>query len=83
MGNRDRAVIRALDAKVKRLGGEIDGARAIVERIMTQHWDLAACLCWICEEGRALGYGPKDKHLAHKHPDERRGVVVQALEEAS
>ena len=30
----------------------------IVQRIMTQHWDMAACPCWICEAGRGAGLRP-------------------------
>ena len=26
----------------------------IVRMIMAQHWDMAACPCWICNAGRAL-----------------------------
>ena len=37
------------------LDGELERLRAIVERIMTQHWDMAACPCWVCREGRAAG----------------------------
>ena len=35
-------------------------AQEIIERIMTTHWDLAACPCWICEAGRKLGYHPRE-----------------------
>ena len=34
--------------------------REIVEIIMTQHWDMAACQCWVCEEGRKVGCRPRD-----------------------
>jgi hypothetical protein len=30
-------------------------AEEIVEQIMTMHWDMAACPCWICKQGRELG----------------------------
>lgn len=30
-------------------------AEEIVSRIMTQHWDMVACNCWICEKGRGAG----------------------------
>ena len=36
----------------------------IIERIMTAHWDMAACHCWICIEGRRLGCGPRDRYLS-------------------
>lgn len=34
----------------------------IVERIMTQHWDLSACNCWICANGRAAGLSPRAQY---------------------
>jgi hypothetical protein len=40
--------------------------RDIVEQIMAQHWDLAACQCWICRHGRKMGCGVYDEHLDHK-----------------
>ena len=46
--------------------------RDIVERIMTMHWDLAACPCWVCEAGRAAGCRPRDYHLQYKLPKEER-----------
>jgi hypothetical protein len=36
----------------------------IVERIMTQHWDLAACPCWVCSKGREAGCRPREKYLS-------------------
>lgn len=35
----------------------------IVERILTQHWDMAACRCWICEAGREAGCRPREQYL--------------------
>lgn len=34
-------------------------AAEIVERIMTQHWDMAACPCWVCRAGRDAGLRPR------------------------
>lgn len=34
-------------------------ATEIVERIMTMHWDMAACQCWVCQEGRKVGCRPR------------------------
>lgn len=39
------------------------GLKVLVDKIMTQHWDLAACRCWICEAGREAGCGPKNEYL--------------------
>lgn len=35
----------------------------IVERIMTMHWDIFACHCWVCEAGRKAGCRPRDQFL--------------------
>jgi len=47
----------------------------IIERIMTQHWDMAACLCWVCQEGREAGCRPRDCFAGWKHPVEDRPQV--------
>ncbi len=51
-------------------------AKEIVERIMTQHWDMAACDCWICKEGRKAGCAPRDEYLPHKSNIKCGGVTV-------
>ncbi len=38
-------------------------AEEIIELVMTQHWDIAACMCWICREGRATGCHARPSHL--------------------
>jgi len=35
----------------------------IVERIMTDHWDLSMCLCWICKAGRECGLYPRERYI--------------------
>lgn len=32
----------------------------LIERIMTEHWDIGACPCTLCVQGRAHGFHPKD-----------------------
>lgn len=45
-------------------GETITDAEDIVMLIMTQHWGgMAACRCWICEAGRALGLHPTSDYL--------------------
>lgn len=34
---------------------EPQDADDIVMVIMTMHWDMAACQCWVCRRGRELG----------------------------
>ena len=41
-------------------------AQEIIERIMSHHWDILACRCWICVNGRELGFRPRDEYLPHK-----------------
>ena len=55
-------------------------AKEIIERIMTQHWDMAACKCWICEAGRALGYGAKEEYLSYNSKIKVGRVTVTVLE---
>lgn len=37
----------------------------IVERIMSAHWDMSACPCWVCRAGRANGCRPRESLLNH------------------
>lgn len=41
-------------------------ANEIVERIMSAHWDLAACPCWVCKAGREIGLSSKEGYLQHR-----------------
>ena len=41
---------------------------AILERILTQHWDMATCACWVCTAAGALGYRPREKYLRRDRP---------------
>lgn len=45
-------------AKRSQRGKNDMDAQEIVERIMTMHWDMAACQCWVCQEGRKAGCRP-------------------------
>ena len=58
----------AEDSQGKGLGDTMINmtAQEIVERIMTMHWDMTACQCWICYAGRELRFGPRDAYLKHK-----------------
>lgn len=42
--------------------------REILERIMTAHWDMAACYCWVCDAARKVGCRPRGKY----HEDVRK-----------
>jgi len=49
----------------------------VVERIMSAHWDMAACTCWVCTFGRSIGLAPRDQWLNHKnHNGAKRPVPV-------
>lgn len=52
----DRA--EAAEAEVERL-------RELIERVMTQHWDMAACMCWFCVKGRWAGCHPRSTFATH------------------
>ena len=43
--------------------------KEIIEIIMTKHWDIFACRCWICKEGRELGCRPREKYLKTDRED--------------
>ena len=49
--------------------------REIIEIIMSQHWDMAACPCWICKEGHKLGCRPRGQHLRHNAGDKAKDSV--------
>ena len=34
----------------------------LIERIMTEHWDMDACWCRLCREARALGLRPRETY---------------------
>ncbi len=48
----------------------------IVERIMTAHWDIFACNCWVCRSARQFGLAPQDEYLQHKN-DNRKNFPCQ------
>ena len=55
--------------------------KEILERIMTQHWDMHACECWVCTEARVNGLRPKECYLpGHQAPEDRRPAVRVAWE---
>lgn len=54
---------------------ELLALRKIIETVMTQHWDLAACPCWVCEEGREAQCRPRDIYLSYRHPEAKRHAV--------
>lgn len=53
-----------------------DAARNIVERIMAMHWDMVACRCWVCEDGRAAGIRATTETLELLRTDPRERVQI-------
>lgn len=51
-------------------------AQEIIERIMSGHWDMTACPCWVCEAGRSLGFSPRGDYLPHKHGNRQRYPTI-------
>jgi hypothetical protein len=39
--------------------------KEIVERIMTSHYDIARCNCWLCREGRKAKCHPRKNYPMH------------------
>ena len=56
--------------------------KEIVERIMTKHWDMAACKCWVCREGRKAGCHPIDQYLPRKSKKQFGRIKVEQSREA-
>lgn len=71
------ARIDTLDQVIKH--GTLAPANAveILETILTQHWDLGSCPCWVCVEARAIGCRPREDYLPG-HGRERPTVRVEA-----
>jgi len=44
-------MIQATEEVIKKF----ESAEQVVGQIMRQHWDMAACRCWVCKVGRKLG----------------------------
>lgn len=40
----------------------------LIERVMSAHWDMAACQCWFCREARSLGCHPRGGYDRKKYP---------------
>ena len=34
-------------------------AQELIERVLTEHWDIGACPCTFCVEARKLGFHPR------------------------
>jgi hypothetical protein len=49
--------------------------REIIERIMTAHWDLASCRCWVCTAGREAGCRPREEYQLHRDGNRERFPV--------
>lgn len=50
---------------------ELYTVQEVFEIIMTQHWDMAACPCFICTNGRRWGYRPRgiyQDYTGRKYP---------------
>lgn len=50
-------------------------SQEIVERIMSAHWDIGACPCWVCRAGDALGFGAREHLLPHRDGNRERFPV--------
>lgn len=52
-------------------------AQEIVERIMTAHWDMTICPCWVCKAGNLQGFRCREHLLPHRE-DNRNQYPVPA-----
>lgn len=55
-------------------------AKEVVERIMSAHWDMAACKCWVCDYGRCAGFHAKEEYLPHRLNNRNRQPVPLSSE---
>lgn len=55
-------------------------AQEIIERIMAMHWDMFACRCWICNNGRELGFVVRYEYLEHKNGNRDKYAHIEAPE---
>lgn len=66
-----------------RIWGKNDmDAQEIVERIMTMHWDMAACQCWVCQEGRKAGCRARVEYGSQSELKLERCIVAQIPRES-
>ena len=56
-------------------------SQEIIERIMSFHWDLTACQCWVCRAGRELGYGSRLKYLVYRDDNRAKFPVPSFVQD--
>jgi uncharacterized protein (UPF0335 family) len=63
---------RSLLARLEKAESNLlsDDLKERIEQTMTEHWDMKACDCLVCEVGRVLRCGPREKYLPHKKCEE-------------
>ena len=47
-------------------------AQEVIERIMSAHWDMTVCPCWICRAGRRLGYAPREEYMPRQNQNRKK-----------
>ena len=62
---------------IKELEQKVEEAERIIEVIMTQHWDMAACPCWVCKKGRKAGFRPREDYLSRNIKENLGHVTVE------
>jgi len=70
--SRDEKEKDYLNHKLRNTNEREEKLEEIVERIMTQHWDMAACRCWVCQAGREAGCRPREEYLLCEHESEKK-----------
>ena len=64
------------EIEIRQLQAELNDAQEIIERVMTQHWDMATCQCWICTAGRGIGFHPREGYPTSPLGTEEFGQVT-------
>ena len=58
-------------------------APEIVQQVMTMHWDIMSCRCWVCVAGRENGLHPNEAFLDWRGKFEYVDVKWPAKKKAS
>ena len=46
-----------------------------VDIVVTAHWDMETCHCWVCNAGRAAGCAPRERRLDHRNGNREKYSV--------
>ena len=69
---------------------QVNEPRDLIELVMTQHWDMAACPCTFCEAGRQFGFHPhsgfiywREQGYDYLAPRPEKGLAIAPWQDLS